>query len=134
MNKIVQNQKMFVLLMFAALCLAMMFIPVDAFAQGSSTGFNKITGSLLGQTGGFAKLMASASYVLGIGIGVLAALKFKEYSEDTQRNKIITPIAYTLIAGTLLALPTLLTTSSEAVFGTGYQGTTLSGDSITTLH
>lgn len=99
----------------------------------AAQGINTITTNALGQFSGVAQVASGISYILGIFLGIKAALKFKEYGEDSQRNKIGVPIALALVAGVLLALPTILTISSEAVVGTGYQGTTIDGSNITSI-
>lgn len=121
-----KNMIMFMTLMVGAL---LFLVAPDVSAQG----LNNVTGTLKSQFGGLAEVLSGISYIAGIGFGIKAALKFKEYSEDSQRNKLSVPIGLAAVAGILMALPTLLTTSTESVLGTGYQGTTIDGSNITRI-
>lgn len=100
-----------------------MLIATSANAQG----LNTITGNLLGQFPGVADVMSSLAYIGGIGFGIKAALKLKEYNEAKGQLPISGPITMAIVAALLIALPSLLTTSTQTVFGTGSQKTGLTG-------
>lgn len=94
-----------------------------AQAQGLLT----VTTGLLPQMSSVADVLSSLSYLAGIGFGIKAALKLKEWNEAKGQVSIAAPITMAIVAGLLIALPQLLSVSSEAIFGTGNAKTGLSG-------
>lgn len=101
---------------YAASALGMFALGVDpAFAQD----FNAVAGNLTGQFQGAADLISGGAYLVGAGLGVQAALKFKEHNENPQQVKLSKPLTYAMVAGCLLALPSFLTVGSESTFGPG---------------
>ena len=97
-----------------------------ALAQ-SNVGVGKVTSGLLPQMSGVADLLSSLSYLAGIGFGIKAALKLKEHNESKGQVPVSAPITMAIVAGLLIALPSLLSISSEAIFGTGNSKTGLNG-------
>lgn len=94
-----------------------------AQAQGILT----VTNGLTPQMGGIADVLSSIAYLAGIGFGIKAALKLKEHNESKGQVPISAPITMAIVAGLLIALPSLLSMSSEAIFGTGNKKTGLTG-------
>jgi hypothetical protein len=95
----------------------------SAQAQGVLT----VTNGLLPQMGGIADLLSSLSYLAGIGFGIKAAMKLKEHNESKGQVSISAPITMAVVAALLIALPSLLSISAEAIFGTGSSKTGLTG-------
>jgi hypothetical protein len=96
-------------------------------------GLNTITTNLLSQFPGVAKVMAGAAYVMGVGFGIKAALKFKESNESKGQVPMSQAIVLAAVSACLLALPSFLSTGKDSVFGTGTQGNTLGGDAVTNI-
>lgn len=80
------------------------------------------------------KLISGASYIIGVGLGVKAGLKFKENNETKGQVPLSTPIILSIVAVILLALPTFLVRSVETIFGTASNNTTLEGTSLVDIH
>lgn len=104
-------------------------------AQAQATGgILTVTNGLLPQMTGVADLLSALAYLSGIGFGIKAALKLKEYNDAKGQMPISAPITMAIVAGLLISLPSLLNISSEAIFGTGNKKTGLtSGGSIRQL-
>jgi hypothetical protein len=97
-------------------------------------GLNNVTKTLISQFPGVAKVISGASYIMGVGLGVKAALKFKEHHDSQGQVKLGLPITYAVVAAILLSLPSYLSTSKQTVFGSGAKGTTIDGGNITTIN
>lgn len=76
----------------------------------------EVADRLTGQFEGFAKLIFGAMFLVGIGLGGLAALKFKAHADNPQQNKLTTPIILALVAAMLIALPTFINTGLETLW------------------
>ncbi len=99
----------------------------------SAQGINSVTTTLLGQMPGITDVLSAIAYIAGVGFGIKAALKLKEYNESKGQVPLSAPITLAVVAALLLALPTFLATSKEAVFGTGTQGTNVNGGTLRTV-
>jgi intracellular multiplication protein IcmD len=100
----------------------------NAFAQ--TTDLLGTTDQVRNQLPGVADLISAASYLIGIGFGLKAALKLKEHNESKGQIPLSQPVTLAVVAALLLALPTLLSVSRNSVFGTGSQGSGLDGGDI----
>lgn len=98
-----------------------------ALEPAQAQGVLTVTNGLLPQMGGIADLLSSLSYLAGIGFGIKAALKLKEHNESKGQVSISAPITMAVVAALLIALPSLLSMSAEAIFGTGNTKTGLTG-------
>lgn len=96
------------------------------YAQGLKT----VTTTLSGQMSGIVNVISAISYILGVALGVKAALKMKEASENKGQVPISMPIILAAVSFVLLALPTFLKTGKEVFFGTGSTGTDLTGSTL----
>jgi intracellular multiplication protein IcmD len=105
---------------------------VEAFAQ--TTDLSGTTTQVRNQLPGVADLISAASYLIGIGFGLKAALKLKEHNESKGQIPLSQPVTLAVVAALLLALPTLLSVSRNSVFGTGSQGTGLDGGDIQNIN
>lgn len=98
-----------------------------AIEPAQAQGILTVTNGLTPQMSGIADVLSSISYLAGIGFGIKAALKLKEHNESKGQVAISAPITMAIVAGLLIALPSLLSMSSEAIFGTGNKKTGLTG-------
>lgn len=96
------------------------------YAQGLKT----VTTTLSDQMAGVVNVISAISYILGVALGVKAALKMKEASENKGQVPISIPIILAAVSFILLALPTFLKTGKEVFFGTGSTGTELGGSTL----
>ena len=116
---------------YAAATVGLIFIAMEpAMAQ---VGLNKITTNVKDQMPGIADVLSAVAYVAGVGFGIKSALKLKEHNESKGQVPLSQPITLAIVAALLLALPALLSTGKEAVFGAGSTGTTLDGTTIRTI-
>lgn len=99
-------------------------------APSYAQGLNTVTTNLSGQMTGVVNVISAISYILGVALGVKAALKMKESNETKGQVPISNAIVLALVAGVLLALPTFLKTGKETIFGGGATSTDLSGSSL----
>jgi len=96
---------------------ATMLIVEPAFAQASGDGVGKVADTVKGQFSQLADLVFAAMFLVGIGLGGMAALKFKAHSDNPQQNKLMTPVILALVAAMLIALPTFINTSMATLWG-----------------
>ena len=86
---------------------------LKVIADGASQQFQSV-----------AELLSTGSYLVGAGMAVQAALKFKEHNENPQQVKLSKPVTYALVAGMLLGLPTWMTVGKDSMFGDSQATTT----------
>lgn len=107
------------------------FIALGMFAGvASAQGLNTVTTTLSDQMSGIVNVISAVSYIVGIALGIKAALKMKEHNETKGQVPLSTPIVLAVVAAILLALPTFLKTGKEALFGSGSTGTDLQGSAL----
>lgn len=78
---------------------------------------------------GMADLLSTGSYLVGSGMAVQAALKFREHNENPQNVKLSKPITYALVSGMLLGLPTWMSVGKDSLF-TDSQDSTYNANGI----
>ena len=103
----------FALRLFAFL--SAMLVSVPAFAQAQSGTIGASAEKVFGQLTSFADLATSAAFLMGIGFGIMALVKFKAYGDDPRSNKIHTPIILMVVAAGLIGLPAFLSMTSKSV-------------------
>lgn len=112
-HKLISNKRAaMTMLVFVA---AMVALP--AFGQADDLG--GVADRIRNQLGQFADLLTAAMFLVGIGLGAMAALKFKAHNEDPRSTKITTPIVLAVVSACLIALPAYLTFVSNSVVGSG---------------
>lgn len=111
---------------------AVLFMASDvALAQDMSSVLQRVKG----QMPDVAEILSAFSYIIGIGFGIKAALKFKEYNESKGRDAHLSqPITLIVVAAILLALPTFLTTGRNTIFGNGTTNTTIDGAAMRAIN
>jgi hypothetical protein len=95
-------------------------------AAGDGAGLGNLTQNLRSSANSIVDILSLVSYVVGVGFGIKAALKFKEHNESKGQTPISQPIVLLVVAAFLLALPTLLIMAKDAVLGTGSSSTSIS--------
>ena len=118
-SKILSNKRG-ILTMLALIAL---FMAAPAMAQDNTVG--GVADRISGQLDEFANLLTGAMFLVGIGLGAMAALKFKAHNEDPRSAKITTPIVLTVVSACLIGLPAYLTYVSNSVVGEGAEGNAL---------
>jgi intracellular multiplication protein IcmD len=107
--------------------MAAILVVEPAFAQ-SSDGVGGVADNVKEQFGSLAQLIFGAMFLVGIGLGGMAALKFKAHSDNPQQNKLMTPVILALVAAMLIALPTFINTSMATLWGGDAESGGLEGD------
>ena len=118
-SKILSNKRG-ILTMLALIAL---FMAAPAMAQDNTVG--GVADRISGQLDEFANLLTGAMFLVGIGLGAMAALKFKAHNEDPRSTKITTPIVLAVVSACLIGLPAYLTYVSNSVVGEGAEGNAL---------
>lgn len=131
MKKVFQN-KFTKALSIMGLGAILMLVGIDAAQAQDLAG---VTSRLKTQIPGIADILSIVAYIAGIGFGIRGALKLKEYNESKgQQVPLSQPIVAFVVAGILLALPTMLSNSTSTIFGSGSQKTTLDGSGLRTIN
>jgi Ca2+/Na+ antiporter len=118
-SKILSNKRG-ILTMLALIAL---FMAAPAMAQDNTVG--GVADRISDQLDEFANLLTGAMFLVGIGLGAMAALKFKAHNEDPRSTKITTPIVLAVVSACLIGLPAYLTYVSNSVVGEGAEGNAL---------
>ena len=118
-SKILSNKRG-ILTMLALIAL---FMAAPAMAQDNTVG--GVADRIGDQLDEFANLLTGAMFLVGIGLGAMAALKFKAHNEDPRSTKITTPIVLAVVSACLIGLPAYLTYVSNSVVGEGAEGNAL---------
>ena len=125
MKKILKNAA------YLGIVAGLMIIALDpVMAQG----IKRVTDTVKGQLPEVADVLAIVSYIAGIGLGIKAALKLKESNESKGQVPLSTPITLAVVAGALLALPTLLTVATEGLFGSGSTKVNAAGTGLRSIN
>ncbi|MFU8797761.1 MAG: type IV secretion protein IcmD [Gammaproteobacteria bacterium] len=87
-----------------------------------------VAAKLTGTFENIAKLVTGMAYVVGMGFGVSAMLKFKAHKDNPQGTPLGTPMMLLFVAAGLLFLPSLFTSAGKSLFEspqeTGIKGVT----------
>ena len=94
------------LLGFGALCLT----PLMA----NAIELQAVLGRFQGQLTSVADMISGAAYIGGAGLGVLSLFKLKEYSDNSQQNKLSKPLILMMVSAGLLSLPSFLTVGGDS--------------------
>jgi len=112
-RNILSNKRSLVMLVL----MISLFLAAPAMAQEDNLG--GVAERIQDQLGAFANLLTGGMFLVGIGLGAMAALKFKAHNEDPRSTKITTPIVLLIVSACLIGLPAWLTLSANSVLGGG---------------
>lgn len=113
LRNILSNKRTVIMLV----ALAAMFLAFPAMAQSSENTVGGVAVRINDQLADFANLLTGAMFLVGIGLGAMAALKFKAHNEEPRSNKITTPIVLAVVSACLIGLPAYLTYVQNSVVG-----------------
>jgi len=91
------------------------FLGTLAFAVTS--GIGGVASQVKSNLGPIALLITAGSYVLGMGMGVAAIIKFKAHKDNPTQVPIGQGIALLFVAAALLFIPSVFKTSGGTLFG-----------------
>lgn len=75
-----------------------------------SVPIGSVADNIAGQLGSFADLLSAAMFLVGIGMGAMAALKFKAYNEDPDTHSLGGAIAPLMLSACMIGFPAFLST------------------------
>lgn len=106
-----------------------------AYAQsGNAMSLCGVSNCILSSSSHIAKLITACSYVLGLGIIVVAILKFKQHKDNPTQTTIGMPISYILIGSALLFLPSCLIMAGLTIFGAAAKTAGSLGPGVCSVH
>ncbi len=110
----------FVIFLFA-------LVPVAAGAQVTDIG--DMAAGLQAQAGDIADLIGAAAFLLGICIGIVGLMKFRQHSQNPNDPSARLSTAFTLVfvGAALVAVPTTLGVGIGSLFGTGATNVSVDG-------
>ena len=111
---------------------ALVLVAIDP-AMAAGEGLTKITDTVKDQLPEVVDVLAIVAYIAGVGFGIKAALKLKESNETKGQVPLSQPITLVIVAGVLLALPTMLKVATESVFGSNKK-TEMTGTGLRTIN
>lgn len=86
---------------------------------GSSLTLGGMASSITGSFTSMTKLVTAGSYLAGLGFSIGAIMTFKQHKDNPTNIPVGKPIALTLIAASLLFLPTMLGMTGSTMFAGG---------------
>lgn len=90
-----------------ATALAITAMAIPALAEGQ--GIGGVSQTLTDQISGPVRLLiATAAFVLGLGVGASGLMKFKQHSENPQAVPLTQPLVRVIVGAMLIALPSVL--------------------------
>ena len=92
---------------------ALAFVPE---AQAGGGGIADMGDRLRDQIGSLTDLIGAAAFIVGLVFGASGLMKFKQHSENPQGTPISHAMVRLLVAGALIALPSVLGTSVGTLF------------------
>ena len=102
-------------------------------AAGSGAGLGNLTTNLRSTASSVTDIFSLVAYVVGVGFGIKAALKFKEHNESKGQIPVSQPITLAVVAALLLALPTLMIMIRDSVMGTGTSNVSIEGGGLNSI-
>ncbi len=102
-------------------------VPVAAGAQVTDIG--DMAAGLQAQAGDIADLIGAAAFLLGICIGIVGLMKFRQHSQNPNDPSARLSTAFTLVfvGAALVAVPTTLGVGIGSLFGTGATNVSVDG-------
>ncbi|MGH1398087.1 MAG: hypothetical protein ACRBCT_02625 [Alphaproteobacteria bacterium] len=90
--------------------------------QDTSGNFNAILQNINNSIGGLPGLITAISYLAGLVIGAMGALKLKEHVENADQVTLKEPVIRFLVAGAFFSLPAIFNAMFETINGSGVDG------------
>ena len=102
-------------------------LPAAAFSQVTDIG--DMASGLQAQAGDIADLIGAAAFLLGICIGIVGLMKFRQHSQNPNDPSARLSTAFTLVfvGAALVAVPTTLGVGIGSLFGTGATNVSVDG-------
>ena len=106
---------------------ATLLLSKGAEAQVSNIG--DVASGLQSQAGNIGDLIGAAAFLLGIALGIIGLLKFRQHAQNPNDPSARLSAAFTLVfvGAALVAIPTTLGVGVNSLFGTGATNVTVDG-------
>lgn len=101
--------------------LMVMGLMLTSFSVFAATAANigEVASNLSSSLGAVGTMLATASYVIGIGMFMVAVFQLKQHKENPTQTPLSKPMLFFVVAASLLFMPTLMGVSAGSLFGTG---------------
>ena len=98
-------------------------------ATAQVTNIGDVAAGLQTQAGSIADLIGAAAFLLGIGLGIVGLLKFRQHAQNPNDPSAKLSSAFTLVfvGAALVAIPTTLGVGVSSLFGSGATNVTVDG-------
>ncbi len=105
------------------------FVIFPATAYSQVTDIGDMASGLQAQAGDIADLIGAAAFLLGICIGIVGLMKFRQHSQNPNDPSARLSTAFTLVfvGAALVAVPTTLGVGIGSLFGTGAANVSVDG-------
>lgn len=102
---------------------------LPALASAQVTDIGDMADGLQAQAGDIADLIGAAAFLLGICIGIVGLLKFRQHSQNPNDPSARLSTAFTLVfvGAALIAVPTTLGVGIGSLFGSGATNVSVDG-------
>lgn len=118
--------------------IALFAFAILLLAIGTDSAFaaeaKDVAGRAKGQIEAFVELLGAAAYILGVGFGIRTAMKLKEYNDSKGQVPLSAPMWNGIVAALLIALPSLMSTLSDSLWGQGAAKTDITGNNMKTIN
>ncbi|MCY4008112.1 MAG: hypothetical protein OXE84_15010 [Rhodobacteraceae bacterium] len=106
-----------------------LFALMPAAAGAQVTDIGDMAAGLQAQAGDIADLIGAAAFLLGICIGIVGLMKFRQHSQNPNDPSARLSTAFTLVfvGAALVAVPTTLGVGIGSLFGTGATNVSVDG-------
>lgn len=117
------------MLMNKILAIAATTIAAAPQAKAQVTNIGDVAAGLQTQAGSIADLIGAAAFLLGIVLGIIGLLKFRQHAQNPNDPSAKLSSAFTLVfvGAALIAIPTTLGVGVSSLFGSGATNVTVDG-------
>jgi Na+-transporting NADH:ubiquinone oxidoreductase subunit NqrE len=94
---------------------------VSAAAHAQTFDLGDVSDNVSDQMADVASFITVLAFVIGVGLTIIGLMKFKEHSRNTNdpSNRIGVAVTFIVAGAMMIALPTLLKSGVETIFGEG---------------
>lgn len=97
--------------------ISMLFVSTVVFAT-QANNIGEVASNLQTSLSSVGTMLATASYVIGIGMFMVAVFQLKQHKENPTQTPLSKPMLFFVVAGSLLFMPTLMGVTGGSLFGT----------------
>lgn len=109
--------------------LSSLFVVGSANAETLSSMMQRLTD----QMGSISQFAVAVMFVVGVMLGGLSVLKFKEHSDNPGQAKLGKPIGYLIAAAALIGIPSYLAVFTNTLTGENHQSSDSKGSTYNSI-